>query len=85
MPKSPASSHCQLQADQQDQPEQWKLTSWLPSDSNMLLFEIIALTCLVAAIIQFIRTGDVSMLTALLTWAGAHVGLVKVRQIVHKR
>ncbi len=56
---------------------------WLPRDVNTFLFELIAVTYLIAAAIHFVRANDATMLTTILTWTGTHVGLVKVKHIIH--
>ncbi len=57
------------------------LICWLPTDSNTLLFELVAVIYLVIGLIQFSHTGETSMLTTLLTYVGAYVGLAEVKPI----
>jgi hypothetical protein len=48
---------------------------WLPPDDKAFLFTVVVLTYLVAALVHFFQTGDGSMLTTLLEWVGAYVGV----------
>src|SRR5713226_7427935 len=51
---------------------------WLPTDANTFLFELVAVIYLVIGLIHFSRTGETPMLTTLLTYVGAYVGLAEV-------
>lgn len=57
------------------------LINWLPPDSNTFLFELVAVIYLVVGILHFSRTGDTSMLTTLLTYVGAYIGLAEVKPL----
>jgi len=79
---------CRLQSKELQQTYQQRivfketLQNCLPPDSNTFLFELISVTYLIVGAIHFARTDDASMLTTLLTWAAAHVGLTKVKPLV---
>jgi hypothetical protein len=61
------------------------LINWLPTDANTFLFELVAVIYLVVGILHFSRTGDTSMLTTLLTYVGAFIGLAEVKPLVSWR
>ncbi len=61
------------------------LISWLPTDTKTFLFELVILTYLISGVIHFSHTGDTSMLTTLLTYVAAYVGVTEITPFIPKR
>lgn len=60
------------------------LISWLPTDSNTFLFEIVVMTYLIIGVVHFSHTGDTSMLTTLLECVAAYVGVKQITPLIPK-
>jgi hypothetical protein len=58
------------------------LQSWIPTDSNAFMFELVVVTYLIVGIFYFIQKEDGSMLTTLLPYVSAYVGLTKVKPLL---
>jgi hypothetical protein len=58
--------------------------SWLPTDSNTFLFELVVVIYLIIAVIHFGLTGDTSMLVTLLPYMAAYKGLTEVKPLLSK-
>jgi hypothetical protein len=54
------------------------LNNCLPIDPKSFLFVLVAVVYLIIGVIHFAQTGDTSMLTTLLGYAGGYIGLEKV-------
>ncbi len=55
-----------------------RLAGCIPKDPNTFVFFLFVVTYLPCAVFQFVHTGDGSMLTTLLPYAGAYVGIPMV-------
>jgi hypothetical protein len=58
------------------------LLSWLPTDSNAFMFELVVVTILIIGVINFVLKGDGSILIILLPYVSAYVGLPKVQPLL---
>lgn len=61
------------------------LHGWLPTDPNTFVFECVVVTYLIVGVIDFAKKGDGSMLTTLLPYGSAYVGLTKVEPLFLRR
>jgi hypothetical protein len=74
-------------AQQKHEPDQTQrsiketVISWLPTDSKTFVFELVIMTYLISGVIHFSHTGDTSMLTTLLMYVAAYVGVTEVKPL----
>ncbi len=52
-----------------------RLKSWLPTDNKSFFFEVVALVCLVIAIINFAEKGDTALVLHVLEFVAGYVGI----------
>lgn len=52
-----------------------RLKSWIPADNKSFFFELVALVCLVIAVINFAEKGDTALMLKVLEFVAGYVGI----------